>query len=113
MSKNAFRYLIDVSLFVNLCTIAATGFILAVILPHGHGGRSFLGLCRHQWGDIHGNLALLLLLFLGLHVYLNWSWVRSTSARLLGKCWPRTLVVISMAWVGVLFVCWLLAMIFM
>lgn len=56
MSRPGLKFLVDALLFVDLCCIAATGFVLGVVVPPGtgHGGdRYFLGLHRHEWGLIH------------------------------------------------------------
>jgi hypothetical protein len=67
MKKNSIKYVVDVILFVDLCSIAMIGFLLAFIIPDGRTGRGinhFLRLHRHDWGDIHLYLSIVLLLLL-------------------------------------------------
>lgn len=41
----------------------------------GCDGASFLGLTRHQWGDVHFWIALSLIALLVVHLVLHWRWV--------------------------------------
>ncbi|MEJ2037734.1 MAG: DUF4405 domain-containing protein, partial [Desulfosarcinaceae bacterium] len=70
MKKNVLKYLIDTALFIDICSIAVIGLFMAVAIPSGGGERAskhFLGLHRHDWGNIHLSLSLLLLVHLGFH----------------------------------------------
>ena len=47
-------------------------------LPPGSGRyKTIWNLDRHEWGDIHFWIALLLLLILTYHLFLHWRWIKS------------------------------------
>jgi hypothetical protein len=105
MKKNSIKYFIDVILFVDVCSIAMIGLLLAFIIPEGRSGRGaryFLGLHRHDWGNIHLCFSILLLLLLIIHIWFNWTWVVQSSKRYLGRNWKNALGCISGAWIVVL-----------
>ncbi len=82
MKKNDWKYFLDALLFVDLCSVAAIGFLMAFVIPSGKApdaNKFFMGLHRHDWGDIHFYLALLLLGLLVLHVWLSWTWVTNST----------------------------------
>lgn len=111
MKRNDWKYLIDALIFVDLCSIAAIGMLLAFVVPGGKGpdaSKVFMGLHRHDWGDIHFNLALLLIGLLVLHLWLNWAWVVNTTKVTFGERWKKVLWSLSGAWVIVLFLSWLI-----
>ncbi|MEQ8191725.1 MAG: DUF4405 domain-containing protein [Candidatus Eremiobacterota bacterium] len=45
-------------------------------MPHGSGGRRFLFLTRHQWGDMHVLFAVIFLIGMIIHFYLHWDWIK-------------------------------------
>lgn len=94
MKKNDWKYIVDVLLFVDVCSIAVMGFIMAFVIPSGEGSHAekfFLGLHRHGWGDIHLYLSLFLLMLLALHIFLSWTWVVESTKKYLGVHWKRFL----------------------
>ena len=110
MKKNDWKYLITALLFVNLCSIAAVGLLLAFVIPAGnlpHGPKVFLGLHRHAWIDFHLYLALFLMGLLTIHLWLGWSWVAQTTKRYFGRRWKRVLLVLACAWFLVLLLGWI------
>ncbi|HPQ44726.1 MAG TPA: DUF4405 domain-containing protein [Syntrophales bacterium] len=105
MKKNGLKYVIDLILFVDICSIVITGSLLAFIIPEGRTGRAskyFLGLHRHDWGHIHLFLSLLLLLLLLFHIWLNWNWVVQSSKKYFGNHWKTALWCIAGAGILVL-----------
>ena len=105
MKKNSVKYIIDAILFVDICSIAIIGLLLAFVVPEGRAGRSakyFLGLHRHEWGDIHLILSILLLLLLVFHLWFNWTWIAQSSKRYFGNHWKNALWCLSGAWILVL-----------
>lgn len=111
MKRNDWKYLVDVLLFVDMCSIAAIGLLMGFVIPAGGGQSSskyFLGLHRHQWGDLHLYLSLFLLALLVLHIWLNWTWIVNTTRSAFGEKWKKALGVLSLAWVIVLIVGWIL-----
>lgn len=80
----------DVCICLTMVAVALTGAILEWVLPHGGGGmrraglQRFLGLSRHDWGEVHFYLALTLVAGVTVHVlsHANWVWA-SLKKRLL------------------------------
>jgi len=104
MKKNSLKYLIDVGLFIDICSIAVIGVLLAFVIPEGkkgYGAKYFLGLHRHEWGDIHLFLSILLLAFLVLHLRFNWTWIVQATKVYFGERWQTTLWCFGGAWIVV------------
>lgn len=113
MKRNDWKYLIDALLFVDLTSIAVIGLLLAFVIPAGRGAHEtkyFLGLHRHEWGDIHLYCSLFLLGLLILHLWLNWAWIVHATRSYFGDSWKKALAVLSGAWVLVLLFGWLAKM---
>ena len=109
MRRNALKYLTDAMLFVVFSAAAAVGVLLGFVIPRGRGGgKYFLGLHRHEWGDIHLWLSLAMIMLLVVHLWLNWSWVVKISRRLFAGRWRQVLVLLALGWFGVLLVAWLI-----
>ena len=86
MERNALKYMVDVLLYVFFCSMAVVGLLLGFVIPRGrHGEPFFWGLHRHQWGQIHLVLSLLLLALVVTHIWLNWRWVVQISRRLFAE----------------------------
>lgn len=110
VKKHALKYLIEAVMFVDLCAVAAVGLLMGFVIPRGSARfapKSFLGLHRHDWGTIHLYLALLLLMLLAVHLWLNWTWIVQTSRRYWGGYWQKGLWLLAGAWVLVLLLAWL------
>lgn len=113
MNKTLLKYCINVALFIDMCTMAALGLLLAFVIPRGRAygsANTFLGLNRHAWGDIHFYLSLLLLVLLSLHLWFNRNWIVQTSKRYLGDRWRNFLMMLAGAWILVLMVLWLVVL---
>jgi hypothetical protein len=109
MKKTPLKFIIDLTLYVDVCSIAILGLMLGFVIPRGARGGSFLGLYRHQWGDIHLFLSLVLILLLVLHLWMNWNWIEQSSKRYFGPNWKNMLWMLSGAWFFVLLVAWAVA----
>lgn len=110
MNKILLKYCINVALFIDMCSMAALGLLLAFVIPRGGSrgsGNVFLGLHRHVWSDIHFYLSLLLLVLLALHLWFNRNWIVQTTKRYFGRRWRNFLIILTGAWVVVLLVIWL------
>ena len=110
MKKNHIKYFIDATLFVDICSIAAIGLLLAFIVPEGKAGRAsryFLGLHRHDWRNIHLYLSILLLFLLMFHIWFNWTWIVQSSKKYFGNNWKNALWCISGAWILVLVIAYM------
>ncbi len=111
MNKQMLKYLVDTLLFIDMCSIAAIGLLMAFVIPsgqHAGGEKYFLWLHRHEWANIHLNLSVFLLLLLILHLWLNWTWITASTRMLVGAEWKRVLIAFACAWLIVLFLGWLI-----
>jgi cell division protein FtsW (lipid II flippase) len=114
MNKHILKYFIDALLFIDMCSIAVIGLLMAFVIPsgqHARGEKSFLWLHRHDWGDIHLYLSLFLLVLLILHLWLNWTWITASTRTFFGKAWKSVLCGFACAWLVVLFLGWLVKLI--
>jgi hypothetical protein len=76
MSKSTVNFLVDAVALAAIMLLSATGALIHYVLPPGSGHFSQLwGMDRHQWGQIHFWLAVVLLSTLALHLLLHWRWV--------------------------------------
>ena len=88
MRKNTLNFLVDAVSLVVMFGMIATGLVMRFVLPPGTGGRHggarnlLWGMGRHDWGDVHFWLAVVIGVLLLVHVALHWAWVCSTLQRL-------------------------------
>lgn len=84
MNKPRLNLLIDIVMTVLMAAVAGLGFLINWVLipgeerPAVYGSRvdlHWLGLDRHDWGDVHLALGIALLALLVLHVVLHWGQV--------------------------------------
>ena len=111
MNKHILKYLVDALLFIDMCSIAAIGLLMAFVIPSGQragGEKYFLWLHRHDWGDIHLYLSVFLLVLLILHLWLNWTWITASTRTLFGDQWKKILWGFACAWLVVLFLGWII-----
>ena len=93
MKKLWVNFWVDVTSLVIMASMAVTGVVMKYAVPSGQGRRrgsglgpeTWLGLSRHEWGDLHFYLALLLLTLIGLHLVLHWSWIKCRLRELGGR----------------------------
>ena len=93
-NKAKLNFVIDALMFLCMMVMLGIGFAVKYILPHGkerwadYGGGVDLFLFdmeRHQWGNIHYYLGLVLLGLLFLHIVLHWDAVLCLYRRLIGS----------------------------
>jgi len=111
MKKNDWKCLIDALLFVDVCSIGVIGLLMAFIVPSGRvpdASKFFMGLHRHQWGEIHLYLSILLLGLLVLHIRFNWTRVVNSARSYFGEHWRNALWSVAGAWVVVLLLAWII-----
>ncbi len=81
-------YITAVILFVLFIFEVFSGCVIWLILPRGrfdyyamlHGfGRTFWGLQRNVWADLHGWIAVTIAAIIIIHLVLNWRWVVATT----------------------------------
>jgi hypothetical protein len=112
VQRTALKYLVDVLLFVDICSVSVIGILLGFVIPKGRvpdRDKYFLGLHRHEWGSIHLWLSIALLVLVVIHIWLNWSWVVQVSRRLFETRWRMMLVIFCASSLVVLFLGWLIA----
>lgn len=104
MDKTKLNFVIDALMFLCLMGLTGLGFLMKYILLPGREawakyGRnvelSWLGWDRHDWGQIHLYLALILLGVLVIHIILHWQMILGLFARLIPN--PRTRTRVALA----------------
>lgn len=84
LNKTKINIIIDIFLFLLLGAISGIGFLIKYILIKGsdrniiygkNADLNFLGLDRHQWGNIHLILGIILLILLILHIVFHWNMI--------------------------------------
>jgi hypothetical protein len=92
MDKLKLNFIIDALMFLTLMAIVGLGFLMKYTLPPGRELRAtygsnlnltWLGWNRHDWGDIHLYLALILLGLLVIHLILHWQQILGLFRRLI------------------------------
>ena len=74
--RTTVNYLVDVVAFVSFALLAATGLVERYMLPPGTGRfQALWGMDRHQWGEIHFWIAMVLMGTLAVHLFLHWKWI--------------------------------------
>lgn len=111
MKKADWRYLVDVVLFICLGGMVFIGILLGLVIPSGPAvsdtAKFFLGLHRHQWGDIHAYLSIAFVVFMVIHLILNWDWITVKTRQIFKEKVASTLVVTACLPFFVLFLFWL------
>jgi hypothetical protein len=86
MSRTKLNFIIDTFAFILMMLMMSTAAILEFVLPHGTGGggrhrqvETFLGLVRHDWGEIHFWIGLCLIAAVAVHLALHWRWIAATA----------------------------------
>lgn len=81
MTRKHFHLIVDVTMFLAMLALVATGMLMSFVLPPRSGGASVWTLTRHDWGNVHFWIAATLLGLLVLHLVLNWSWVCTVAIK--------------------------------
>jgi len=110
MKKSDWQYLVDTFLFLCIAGIAFIGFLMGLFLPKGpsaqESAKYFLGLHRHQWGNIHFYLSIAFVILVIIHLILSWKWIKNKSRQLFKKRWSTVLIFTAIASVLLLFLFW-------
>ncbi len=90
-SRTDWKYVVDTLMFLCVSGIVLIGLLMGFVIPEGRVGlgesKYFLGLHRHQWGDIHLYLSLAFTVFVIVHIVLAWSWFKGKARSIFGKAW--------------------------
>lgn len=112
MKKSDWQYLVDTLLFICIVGITFIGFIMGLIIPKGptakESAKYFLGLHRHQWGNVHFYLSLAFVVLVIIHLILSWTWIKGKARQLFKRRWSTVLILTSVVSIVVLFLFWLL-----
>ena len=112
MKKSDWQYLIDTLLFLSIVGIALIGFLMGLVIPKGptapESTKYFLGLHRHQWGNIHFYLSIAFVVFVTVHVLLSWKWIKNKSRQIFKNRWNAALTCTAVASVLLIFLFWAL-----
>lgn len=112
MKKTDWQYLVDTLLFLCIVGIIFIGFLMGLFLPQGptapESSKYFLGLHRHQWGNIHLYLSITFTALVIIHLILSWKWIKSKSRQIFKKGWISVLIFTALASILVLTIFWAL-----
>jgi hypothetical protein len=110
MKKVNWQYLIDALLFISVTGVVIVGFLLGFVIPKGpsatDSAKYFLGLHRHDWGDIHLYLGISFTILAVVHLILGWKWIKGKTQGLFHNYWRVTLAAMCFLPLVVLFVYW-------
>jgi len=95
MKKSDWQYLIDSLLFICILGIVFIGFFLGLVIPKGpsvaESAKYFLGLHRHDWGNIHFYLSIAFTVLVFIHLIFSWKWIKSKAKQIFKKAWQTSL----------------------
>lgn len=92
MMKVREQFIVATALFIFFMIECLSGFVVWLILPRGlcdyaamlsGGARTFWGLQRNIWLDIHVWLALAIISILIIHLMSNWKWILNITKKVL------------------------------
>lgn len=96
VKKTDWKYLVDTLLFICIVGIAFIGFLVGLVMPEGpqesSSSKYFLGLHRHQWGNIHFYLSITFVCLVVIHLILSWSWIKGKARQLFKRAWKTMLI---------------------
>ena len=110
LSRTDWKYIVDTLMFLCVVGIVLIGLLMGFVIPEGRLGpgqsKYFLGVHRHQWGDIHLYLSLAFTVLVVVHIVLAWNWVKGKAKGLFGKAWKAAVGLTVLAAVLVPLVFW-------
>jgi len=110
MKKTDWQYLVDTLLFLCVVGIILIGFLMGLVLPKGpsapESAKYFLGLHRHQWGNVHFYLSIAFTALVIIHLILSWKWIKSKSRQIFKKGWSSMLILTALASILILALFW-------
>jgi len=110
MKKIDWQYLIDTLLFLCIVGIAFIGFLMGLVIPKGptatESAKYFLGLHRHQWGNIHFYLSIAFIILVIIHLILSWKWIKGRARQIFKGRWATVLILTAIASFLMLFLFW-------
>jgi len=110
MKKTDWQYLVDTLLFLCIVGIVVIGFLMGLFIPKGptapESAKYFLGLHRHQWGNIHFYLSIAFTALVIIHLILSWKWIKGKARQIFKRRWETALILTAIASILVLFLFW-------
>lgn len=82
MSKIKINYFVDMLMFIFFIVTSVTGLI-SFLLPRGRS--LYLGIPRGDLVFMHSWAGLILIVLVGLHLILHWSWIKNMTRHLFKK----------------------------
>ena len=79
--KHSQNVIIDLVSFICISALLLTGIVIHYVLPAGSRGNSFLGITRHEWGDIHFWIAIAFTFVILTHLVLHMPWIKASYLR--------------------------------
>jgi hypothetical protein len=111
MKEQDWKYIVDVLLFICLGGMTLIGIVMGFVVPTGpaspESSKYFLGLHRHQWGNIHAYLSIAFVILTVVHIVLNWKWITAKTSQIFKKKAAPVLVSAAVVPFLVLLVFWL------
>lgn len=110
MKKTDWKFLIDALLFICIVVMAFIGFLMGLGLGRGsnvpESSKYFLGLHRHEWGDIHFYFSIAFTILLFIHLILSWSWIKGKARMIFKRGWAISLILLAVAPILLLLFIW-------
>jgi hypothetical protein len=110
LRKTDWQYLIDTLLFLCIVGIVIIGFLMGLVIPKGptatESAKYFLGLHRHQWGNVHFYLSIAFTSLVIIHLILSWKWIKAKARQIFKGRWDTALILTAVAPILVLFLFW-------
>lgn len=111
MKKTNWQYLVDTILFLSIVGLVVIGFLLGFVIPKGpaagESAKYFLGLHRHQWGDMHLYLGVVFTAMTFLHLVLGWGWIKGKTRQIFGQKWKPVLIAAPVVALATLTLLWI------
>lgn len=113
MTKAKWNFIIDAIMLILMAVVTGLGLLIKYVLLSGSErwikynrsvDISFWGLDRHGWGKIHLTIAIILLVFLVLHIILHWKIIICLYKKFLKNRTSRIIIGISFAIITMLLV---------
>jgi hypothetical protein len=99
IKESDWRYVVDALLFICLVGMVFIGVLLGLVISEGPvssgGSKYFLGLHRHQWGNIHAYLSIAFVVLMVIHLILSWKWITAKTQQIFKRQATPVLVAIG------------------
>jgi len=111
MKKTDWKYVVDALLFIFFVIIVIIGLVMGFVIPRGprllDSAKYFLGLHRHQWGNIHLYFSLTFVLLIIIHLIPSWGRIKGKTHHFFKKRWIFSLACLAIMPFVILFLIWL------